>query len=138
MFLKNTQVGRAARAQHGKYATEIMLRQHRTHVFTFYISGCWVRVFYWDRNGCLASESINLNTDAAVLFQTFIYRLAKMDDTKLGYDNTVELATDEDINPLEEWNPSNKELQDHRDIILSNQELFPIYKVGHVGFSCDI
>ena len=61
-----------------------------------------------------------------------------MDDTKLGYDNTVELATDEDINPLEEWNPSNKELQDHRDVILSNQELFPIYKVSHVGFSCDI
>jgi hypothetical protein len=130
-FLKSGDIAVAARAQHGKYATEIMLRQHRTHLFTFYISGCWARVFFWDRNGCIASSAVNLNTSPE-LFQTFIFRLLKLTKIKQGFDNTARLATPEEIAPLREWNPDNKYLREYRDAILTSESLFPIYLV----FSC--
>ena len=54
-FLRDSEKGKIARAQFIKYATEAMLRQHRTHYYSIYISDMSVRVFRWDRVGCVAT-----------------------------------------------------------------------------------
>ena len=128
-FLINTPDGRKARAQYAKYATEIMLRQHRTHLFTFYISGCWVRVFYWDRNGCVVSQPANLNTNPE-RFANFVFRLLKLTRKRQGYDDSVQLAKPDEIVQFRNWNPDNQYLREHRELIFDNEEFYPIYRVS--------
>ncbi|EKM48714.1 uncharacterized protein PHACADRAFT_108415, partial [Phanerochaete carnosa HHB-10118-sp] len=78
-FLRHSDIGRKARGQFIKYATEAMLRQHRTHYYSFYLSEMSARVFRWDRVGCIASEPIDLRENPED-FLDILYRLATSPD----------------------------------------------------------
>lgn len=117
-----------ARAQFAAYAAEIMLRQHRTHLYMFYISGWWARAFRWDRNGALVTHPIDLRTNSKQLFN-LIYRLILADSGIQGFDNTASLASDTEIEKLRLYEPNNTYLQEYKDIMLTNVLEHPIYKV---------
>ncbi|EKM56996.1 uncharacterized protein PHACADRAFT_119131 [Phanerochaete carnosa HHB-10118-sp] len=128
-FLRDSDVGRKTRAQFIKYAIEGMLRQHRTHFYTFYFSGMYARVFRWDRVGCIASEPIDLEKNAKQ-FLNILYRLATSTDD-YGSDNTVQLASQKDISLVEAYDPEGNEyLQEYKDMMLKDRLYYPIYKVS--------
>lgn len=128
-FLRDTDKGREARAQFAKYATELMLRQHRTHLFSLYMTGNGARFARWDRAGCIVSQPIDLRVDFR-RFRNILYRLSRLSPSDLGFDETVELASDADIRELRSYIPTNPHLQEYRRIILRNQLLFPLYKLN--------
>lgn len=117
-----------ARAQFSTYAAEIMLRQHRTHLFMFYIAGSYARIFRWDRNGAVVSHPIDLATDFKQLLNS-VYRLARADETLQGFDTTASLATADEIEELRRYNPTNKYLQEYKSLMLNNMFQHPIFKV---------
>ncbi|GJE86570.1 hypothetical protein PsYK624_026500 [Phanerochaete sordida] len=127
-FLRNTEKAKIARAQFIKYATEALLRQHRTHYYSFYIAGMAVRVFRWDRVGCLVSEPIDLAADH-VTFLDILHRLATAEDN-YGADDTVVRATSADIGPVREFKTTNDDLRDYQEMMLDDLESYPIYKVS--------
>ncbi|GJE93365.1 hypothetical protein PsYK624_095240 [Phanerochaete sordida] len=126
----------AARAQFVKYFTEATLRQHRTHYFAFYIAGTWVRVFRWDRAGCLVSPAIDLLKEPQV-FYNILYRIAR--SNAWGYDETAVLATLEEVQKLHAYVPpnGNEYLQDYRQLILDYRSFYPIYKISCPVVSMD-
>ena len=127
LFLNNdTEVAKAARAQFVKYTTEALLRTHRTHYYAFYISGMLVRVFRWDRNGCFVSEPIDLRKDYRV-FLNILYRIAKSNDW--GFDETISLATPEDMALLENFEHENDYMQLFKYLMLDHRIYDPIVKV---------
>ncbi|GJE86589.1 hypothetical protein PsYK624_026690 [Phanerochaete sordida] len=126
-FLRDTEQAKIARAQFIKYATEALLRQHRTHYYSFYIAGMAVRVFRWDRVGCLVSEPIDLAADHET-FLDILHRLATAEDD-YGADDTVVLATSADIDPVREFKTTNDDLWDYKEMMLNDLESYPIYKV---------
>ena len=128
-FLHQTLKGDAARAQHAKYAAQILLRQHRTHAITFYWSGSCVRAFRWDRAGCIATEPIDL-LENPWDFYDLIYCLGKSDKQVWGFDDTVELATPREIAQLSAHEPETAYLRACRDSILESQLFYPVYKVS--------
>ena len=125
-FVRDGDVPRAARAQFVKYFTEAMLRQHRTHYYAFYIAETWVRVFRWDRIGCLVSPPIDLLKDRET-FSNILYRIARWN--AWGFDETATLASDEDIQKLATYSNVNEYLQEYRDMIMEHRAFYPIYKV---------
>ncbi|EKM56602.1 uncharacterized protein PHACADRAFT_194195, partial [Phanerochaete carnosa HHB-10118-sp] len=126
-FLRHSDIGRKARGQFIKYATEAMLRQHRTHYYSFYLSEMSARVFRWDRVGCIASEPIDLRENPED-FLDILYRLATSPDHG-GVDNTVQLANADEISVLESYQPGdNLALQEYHESMLDDQLSYPIYK----------
>ena len=117
-----------ARAQFATYAAEIMLRQHRTHLFMFYVAGSYARIFRWDRNGAVVSHPIDLATNFKELLN-LVYRLALADESLQGYDTTVTLATDAEIEKLRRYKPKNKYLEGYKSLMLDNMFQHPIFKV---------
>ncbi|GJE86573.1 hypothetical protein PsYK624_026530 [Phanerochaete sordida] len=135
-FLRQGETGKQARGQFIKYLTEASLRQQRTHYFSIYISDMAARVFRWDRVGCIASEPIDLKKHPKV-FLNILYRLATTADQG-GVDQTVMLATEDEVAPLEAYDPAgNKSLQDYRDFMLEDLASYPIYKVTCPAVSLD-
>lgn len=127
-FLRQGEGGKKARGQFIQYATEAMLRQHRTHYYSVYIADMHARVFRWDRVGCIASEPIDLKRHAKV-FLNILYRLATSADEG-GVDETVQLASEEEIALVEDYDPGdNQSLREYRDLMLGDQLCYPIYKV---------
>ena len=126
-LLRQSKEGRKARAQFIKYAKEIQSRQHRTHVFLFYISGMRVRVFRWDRTGAVATRPIDLKTNY-VDFLNCVFRLAKLSKAKRGYDTSTSPATANDVKILKAYKPDNKYLKAYRKFMLMNQPYYPIQK----------
>ncbi|GJE86559.1 hypothetical protein PsYK624_026390 [Phanerochaete sordida] len=127
-FLNNTPTGRTARAQHAKYAAQIMLRQHRTHVFTIYVSAGLARVYRWDRAGCVATEPIDLLDDPWDFFD-ILYCMARQKAPEWGYDDTAVLASQKEIDKFREHDPGNDYLRAYKDAIFENELFYPIYKV---------
>lgn len=131
-FLRNSIQGENARAQFATYATQIMLRQHRTHLFALYVAGPWLRVSRWDRAGVLVSTAVNMVEDPNTVYN-LLYRLARLERWQQGYDPTAERASTEDIAQLINFNPTNTYLQMYRNFMIDNQAHFPLYKVGLVS-----
>lgn len=131
-FLRDTDEGRKARAQHALYPTEVMLRQHRRHALSICITGGFLRGFFWDRNGLVASKAINMKQDPH-LANTFFWRLVTLDDEGLGHDPTVQLAGPEDLQRLSLYDPQgpgSKHLKSHFHYMwVDDQVTYPIYKV---------
>ncbi|TCD63746.1 hypothetical protein EIP91_004997 [Steccherinum ochraceum] len=76
------------RGQMADYVTEILTRQHRTFVFTFYIYRKTARILRWDRVGCVVCEVIDLETEPEKFFE-FFFRIALASDSELGLDPTA-------------------------------------------------
>lgn len=105
-----------------------MLRQHRTHVYMFYISGWWARVFRWDRNGALVTHPIDLRTNSKQ-FLNLIYRLVLAHPRIQGFDNTVSLASNMEIEKFRLHEPNNMYLEEYKKTVLASVLEHPIYKV---------
>ena len=127
-LLRTAETSHTVRSQFAAYAAEIMLRQHRTHLFMILVAGWHARIFRWDRNGVLVSNPINLKTDAKLLFN-FIYRLVRADKVVQGFDPTVALATEAEVDLLRSYTSQNKYLKEYKALMLKNMKEYPIYKV---------
>ena len=127
-LLRNTVEGKKSQVQFAKYATELMVRQHRTFVFLIYILNGAARITRWDRAGCIASTPIDLTKEPEQLLN-FIHRLALMSDEELGFDTTAVLASQEEVEELKRLRHRNPYAAKRAETILSNQVLYPIYKV---------
>lgn len=127
-FLHDTDEGKEARAQHIKSAAELMYRQHRTHVFTFYVLKSRARLLRWDRAGLIISEPIDLLQKPGD-FLNFFYRLAAMTPEELGYDTTATLASEDQVRLLQEHKPKNIHAKSMLSFALSKTDQYPIYAV---------
>ena len=127
-FLRTTDNGELSQAQIAKYAAEIQIRQHRTHLWSFYFAGPYLRLQRWDRAGCMVSKAINFQDDPTELVN-FLYRFARMTDEQLGYDPTAVLAMPKEIKLLVNYKSDNIWLRNYQQSILEVQEDFPLYKV---------
>ncbi len=117
-----------AQAQIAKYATEMMIRQHRSFVFVGYICRDKFRLTRWDRAGCVVSAPVDFVAEPAKLLN-FIYRVSLMSEEELGYDTKFELASEKEIEALQEFTHVNSYAGSMANEILANRILFPIYKV---------
>ncbi|GJE86556.1 hypothetical protein PsYK624_026360 [Phanerochaete sordida] len=127
-FRKKLPTSKTARTQHSHSPAQIMLRQHRTHVFTVHISATAARVYRWDRAGCISTGPIHLVSAASDFFD-ILYCMARQDSYGWGQDPTVVRASKEEVALFKSFDPSNVHLQAHKDAIFKNTLLHPIYKV---------
>lgn len=127
-LLSDTQDSAKARSQFATYAAEIMLRQHRTHLYMFYICGWYARVFRWDRSGAVVSQPIDMKTNPRELLN-LIYRLAMSDRQAQGFDMTATLASEDDQTKLEQYAPPNRYLKEYKALALDNVDDHPLYVV---------
>ncbi|KAI0089087.1 hypothetical protein BDY19DRAFT_906019 [Irpex rosettiformis] len=129
-LLRDTELGKESQAQIIKYATQIMIRQHRTFVFILYIFETKARLTRWDRTGCIVSEHFDFEAEPEKLLN-FIYRLALMPDRELGYDTSATLATREEVRLVSEIRRPNGYARKCAAEILAphTQVFYPIYKI---------
>ena len=127
-LIRQTSTGDLSRAQVSKYAAEIMRCQHRTHVFSIFISGGYARILRWDHSGCIVTKPIDLRTKWRQLYN-YVYRFAKLSPEQQGYDPTVQLAEEADIAKLRAYTTSNLGLRRCRDMMLRDTLDYPIHKV---------
>lgn len=135
-LLNQTKHGVKARAGIASFAAEIMYRQHRTHVFMFYVCQTKARLMRWDRAGLIISEPIDLLTYPED-FLKFFCAMAKMTREELGYDTTATLASEAEIKMFKNLHLSNKHADKMRKLAISKPTQYPIYKVRacvHVHF----
>ncbi|PIL24568.1 hypothetical protein GSI_12452 [Ganoderma sinense ZZ0214-1] len=71
-------------------------RQHRTFTYGFYVQWRRARLLYFDRTGILVSESFDWTKPTSPLHD-FVWKLAHMTPTELGYDPTAQQASFEDM-----------------------------------------
>ncbi|KAH8100024.1 hypothetical protein BXZ70DRAFT_939991 [Cristinia sonorae] len=104
-----TQVGIDVRGQLWDDATEILIRQHRTFLFTFSVYRTTAYLMRWDRLGVIISEPIDLKKEAEQFYE-FFFRLRKATDVELGLDPTATIINvndiDEDADTGYELHPS--------------------------------
>ncbi|KAI0090940.1 hypothetical protein BDY19DRAFT_886069 [Irpex rosettiformis] len=127
-ILRNSEEGEKSQTQLAKYATEMMVHQHRTFVFIVYIAGDQARITRWDRAGCIVSTPINLTNEPWKLLK-FVYYLGLMSNEELGYDTAAVLATEDEVNELIAFKPRNKYAAQCAKDIVDNRVYYPIYKV---------
>lgn len=74
------------------HAEALFARQHRTHFFQLIISGRYARFLRWDHGCVVISKRFNYSSSPQTLAD-FFWRLGRLDDSSLGLDPTVSLAT---------------------------------------------
>ncbi|KAK0209045.1 hypothetical protein DFS33DRAFT_497825 [Desarmillaria ectypa] len=84
------------RGQLAGYAGETMNSQHRRHLFTLSLGPDGVRFFKWERTYTIVSRAFDLPTEGKYLVE-FLYRFSSLTDSDRGKDDTVTLATQEEI-----------------------------------------
>ncbi|KAH8100105.1 hypothetical protein BXZ70DRAFT_206066 [Cristinia sonorae] len=94
--LPQTQVGIDVRGQLCDYAAEILIRQHRTFLFTFSVYRTTAYLMRWDRLGVTISKPIDLKKEADRFYE-FFFRLRKATDVELGLDPTATIINVNDI-----------------------------------------
>lgn len=130
-FLRISRPGFKARAQVATYATELMLRQHRTHLYSLYIAGRWLRFTRWDRSGAVVSSAVNMVEDPTCVYN-LIYRFVRLERWQQEYDPSIKLASATDIDKLSMYEPTNVNFKAYRDFMLNNQAHFPLYKASNL------
>ena len=125
--------GPKGRAQHAMQVAEVMLRQHRTHVFSLYIYRNFARIFLWDRAGILVSTPFDF-VQRPELLLNFVYRFSRLSRALKGYDTSAKLATKEEIKILRDFLKSKREPKDEAEwkaakSMLEKKLVYPIYKV---------
>ncbi|TCD63088.1 hypothetical protein EIP91_006015 [Steccherinum ochraceum] len=78
--------------QLASHAAYVMCRQHRTHFFTIYVCGRYVRFFRWDRASVFHSEPFDYRKDPHILAE-FLFRYARMTRAARGWDVSVRFAS---------------------------------------------
>ncbi|CAL1697202.1 unnamed protein product [Somion occarium] len=101
-LLRDTKDAHETRGQMAQYAAELMLRQHRQHVFFVSFFQDTMRIIRWDRNGALVSTPFNYKENPEMLW-LFFYRIKKMNDEALGFDTTVRPAEAEKIEEMKAY-----------------------------------
>lgn len=131
MLSKRTEAAES-RAQMARYATEMQLRQHRTFVFTIFISRDLAWLMRWDRAGAVVSTPINYIHDPAPLLN-FLYRLACLPRAAQGYDTSVSLASEQQVASFEKYLaalPADaKWLKRYGCHALSDKKFYPVHAV---------
>lgn len=137
--LNESEGGRKARTQQANYIAEVLLRQHRTHVFSVHICKRRARLLRWDRAGILYTEPLSI-ADHPNLLLNFIYRVARLSRDAMGYDTSVTLATTKDIDYIRNYTPQPQHSVWKRFAteMLRHKHSFPIYKVSCPGFPWNV
>ncbi|KAF4602944.1 hypothetical protein EYR38_003348 [Pleurotus pulmonarius] len=111
VFEIDNHTAQQARGQLATYAVELCARQHRTHLFFFYIYYPYARLIRFDRAGALVSERFKFTLDCTPLIR-FFSRFSKMTPAQRGYDPTVHVADELETKlareRLKEWAPDPK------------------------------
>ncbi|KAH9932692.1 uncharacterized protein BXZ73DRAFT_46678 [Epithele typhae] len=81
--------------QHMSYVAEVFTRQPRIFVFSASLHGSRARLFFWDRAGCVVSESFDIRKDPDILCE-FLWRFSNRGDIGRGHDVTVQPALPEE------------------------------------------
>ncbi|KAI0682340.1 hypothetical protein BC835DRAFT_1424562 [Cytidiella melzeri] len=105
-LLRDSDTGRRAQAQIAKYATQLMLRQHRAFVFILYIVDKEAFLTRWDRVGCIISTPVKR---AWLQYYGRARDFGQGSDVEQEFKNPYAASCAKDI--------------------LNNQVLYPIYKV---------
>ncbi|KAH9932694.1 uncharacterized protein BXZ73DRAFT_77412 [Epithele typhae] len=84
--------------QHMSYVAEVFARQPRAFVFSLAVHGSRTRLLFWDRSGCIASESFDMRTHPDTLCE-FLWRFSDRGDIGRGHDVTIQpaLREEEDV-----------------------------------------
>ncbi|CAL1698835.1 unnamed protein product [Somion occarium] len=95
-FLPSSVDATSMRGQIAEYAAEILLQQHRTHVFMIFVYQDTARLVRFDRAGAIVSDFFNLVTEPMKLLN-FVFRLGRMSPSERGFDDNVVLASGAEV-----------------------------------------
>lgn len=99
------------------FARRIMQYQHRRHLFTILILGRELRLACWDRAGCVVTEALDYMENPEALFK-FLFAFATAAPGSQGYDETITMATPEQVRALEDYTPNPEFLESTRAELL--------------------
>ena len=117
-----------SRVQFIQFATELLSRQHRTHLFTIYIFKAKARLFRWDRAGVVVTKLVDLTKEPRWLVN-FIARFAAMTDEQQGYDTTAQLATKAEVDLMRACSGLNATAKRLLEEATADESAYPIFKV---------
>ncbi|KAH9931676.1 uncharacterized protein BXZ73DRAFT_47185, partial [Epithele typhae] len=81
--------------KHSAFVSEVFTRQHRTCLYTVILSGSSARMYRWDREGCVLSESVDVHESPAALCD-FLWLFSHASPSRRGFDTTVERASQQE------------------------------------------
>ena len=90
-LLPDNDDARQTRGQICDYAAEIILRQHRIHLFVVYVYRTTARIIRFDSAGAVITHPIDLKQQLEKFFE-FFWRLRKASDVKVGLDPTATMV----------------------------------------------
>ena len=130
IVFSGSKAGRRTREQIFRYVIELFVRQHRESAFIILIIGRQARLTRWDRKGVITTELFDYMEGDHHLFN-FIYRLATADRTSQGFDTTVRLASQNQIEDLKAFKETRTNEYERQFVegMLENEELHPIQQV---------
>lgn len=84
------------RGQIASCAAIALHMSYRQHLFTFIVSGPFVRLIRWDRRGAIVTQRINYTTHPDIFFE-FYLRFAQLTRAQRGFDETVQELSPDDM-----------------------------------------
>ncbi|KAJ8475426.1 hypothetical protein ONZ45_g15613 [Pleurotus djamor] len=100
--------GADIRGQLSMYASEILSKQHRMHLFMLYLCHPYARFLRWDRSGVIVTERFNYVADCSLLVE-YLWRFTRLNSLGRGFDPTVSLASEAETKAaherLQPWKP---------------------------------
>jgi hypothetical protein len=124
-----------------RYTADVIVCQHRTHLFTVFITKDKVHLMRWDHCGAILSQKFNYIDDPKWLLN-FFHHLANLNPTEQGYDSSVQPATKDQIDGLRHYRESignrenkpgcsnNYRLKAYLDEMNKNHVTWPIMQVN--------
>ena len=91
--------GEEGLGQVAEYMHNLLTHQHRLFAYGYYVKWKYARLLYFNRAGAIISEPFDW-THSASLLHDFIWKAAHMTLEQLGYDPTVEVASEPEIDLL--------------------------------------
>ena len=98
-YISKEPQGEEGLGQVAEYMHNLLTNQHRCFAYAFYVKWKYARILYFDRAGAVISEPFDW-THSASLLHDFIWKAAHMTLEQLGYDPTVEVASEPEIDLL--------------------------------------
>ncbi|KAK0217675.1 hypothetical protein EDD85DRAFT_942553 [Armillaria nabsnona] len=101
-WVSQTKSSRDVRGQLAGYASETLNVQHRKYLFSLFLGPDGVQFFKWERTYAVVSHAFDLAKEGKYLIE-FLYRFCTLKDGDRGKDDTVALATEEEIASAKEF-----------------------------------
>ncbi|KAM5541440.1 hypothetical protein V8D89_004994 [Ganoderma adspersum] len=98
-YISKDPQGEGGLGQVSEYMHNLLTNQHRRFAYAFYVKWKYARILYFDRAGAVISEPFDW-THSASLLHDFIWKAAHMTLEELGYDPTVQVASEPEIDLL--------------------------------------